>query len=721
MSRSQFKFLRRVRIHDGECGAVARALHHEVKIQSLPAAIEKVSMATKERKVMSSKTFFKRIAISAIAALGFGMLSVAPSQATVTSHTLTIDAAADSIEVNESATAVLTHSFVNLGYIGDSVTITGIVTSSNAGTAGRINLRVTDSYTSVANDASLANSPYYAPSAAYTAAVDDSSTSLYAASDRRDSASRSTITISSRVADRSLGTQLSVDAYNFTAAGTYTISFFTNVSSGAAAFSGTNTPSVTWTVTVTEPTRTAAANSSVTLRTGAISSDSGNFWAGTREGGDSGTVAAATSSATDVTEEFSLIVLQKSSVATNTARESYTVTVSGEAYVTDAGTTVSTRPTANSGGLKSVRMAVATAGTATRVEIWSTGTAGTATVTVTTDSGLVLGTKTLTFHGTIAGIEKVATYKNVIRSGVTTGSTSVIAVKAVDSAGRGVTGVSIAGVSSNLNAIASGTCTDNISYAGTAADVSTRDGTFFCDLTQSVSSASGQAATITWRVLKYLSTTEYWTVTQDVTMGGAFSTFTIKTDKATYEPGENMVITVTAKDASGNTPYDLQDGPTLAVNKQTGGTCTIGSLLGGVATSSGRDALGDVVDAKRCFAPAASGKFIISGQDAQTVPATVTATATIGDDAATAAAAAATDAALEAIDAANAATDAANLAAEAADAATVAAEEARDAADAATAAVEALATEVATLMAALKAQITTLANTVAKIAKKVKA
>jgi hypothetical protein len=88
---------------------------------------------------------------------------------------------------------------------------------------------------------------------------------------------------------------------------------------------------------------------------------------------------------------------------------------------------------------------------------------------------------------------------------------------------------------------------------------------------------------------------------------------------------------------------------------------------------------------------------------------------------ANASAEAAADAAAEAIDAANAATDAANLAAEAADAATVAAEEARDAADAATAAVEELATQVATLMAALKAQITTLANTVAKIAKKVKA
>ena len=31
MTSSEFSFLRRVRIHGGECGAVARALHHEVE------------------------------------------------------------------------------------------------------------------------------------------------------------------------------------------------------------------------------------------------------------------------------------------------------------------------------------------------------------------------------------------------------------------------------------------------------------------------------------------------------------------------------------------------------------------------------------------------------------------------------------------------------------------------------------------------------------------
>jgi len=120
---SNLKFLRRVRIHGRECGAVARALPHKIEANPLSAADKKVLSTTNERKVMSKTTFFKRIALTAIAALGFGMLSVAPSNATVTSHTLTIDAAADTINLGESATATLTHQFVNLGSSVDSVII----------------------------------------------------------------------------------------------------------------------------------------------------------------------------------------------------------------------------------------------------------------------------------------------------------------------------------------------------------------------------------------------------------------------------------------------------------------------------------------------------------------------------------------------------------------------------------------------------------------------
>ena len=79
---SPFKFLRRVRIHGRECGAVARALHHEVKSFSLPAVGENVSFTTNERKTMSTKTStLKRIAQTAVVALLGGLMSVVAAPA----------------------------------------------------------------------------------------------------------------------------------------------------------------------------------------------------------------------------------------------------------------------------------------------------------------------------------------------------------------------------------------------------------------------------------------------------------------------------------------------------------------------------------------------------------------------------------------------------------------------------------------------------------------
>jgi len=79
---SPFKFLRRVRIHGGECGAVARALHHKVKGLSLYQADSgKALGSTHERKQMSTKTTLKRIALVAVSALSFGMLSLVTTPA----------------------------------------------------------------------------------------------------------------------------------------------------------------------------------------------------------------------------------------------------------------------------------------------------------------------------------------------------------------------------------------------------------------------------------------------------------------------------------------------------------------------------------------------------------------------------------------------------------------------------------------------------------------
>jgi len=82
MNTSRFKFPRRVRIHGGECGAVARALHHEAKILSLPAVEENVFFTTNERKSMSTKTsLLKRIAQTAVVALVGGLLSIVAAPA----------------------------------------------------------------------------------------------------------------------------------------------------------------------------------------------------------------------------------------------------------------------------------------------------------------------------------------------------------------------------------------------------------------------------------------------------------------------------------------------------------------------------------------------------------------------------------------------------------------------------------------------------------------
>jgi flagellin-like hook-associated protein FlgL len=179
------------------------------------------------------------------------------------------------------------------------------------------------------------------------------------------------------------------------------------------------------------------------------------------------------------------------------------------------------------------------------------------------------------------------------------------------------------------------------------------------------------------------------------------------TNKATYEPGERMIITYKALDASGNKVYDGVATGTPNASKSVQG-------LAGGEFVNGELIYGDGASTEFQYAPTVSGPFTLTLVTGTATGATISGTATVGDDAATTAAAAAGDAAAEATDAANAATDAANAAAEAADAATAAAQDAADA-------VAALSTSVSAMVDALRKQITSLTNLVIKIQKKVRA
>jgi hypothetical protein len=350
-------------------------------------------------------------------------------------------------------------------------------------------LSVIDSYTSAGNDGTEANSPRYSfggEAARQEGKIGDSltvsgsgvtsdGTNWIGVRDRNQTylstnfasvggGARDSITITAGAADsatvgtanRNNGTVFELKLYNPTRAGTYVVSVYTLTSeSGATAVSAT--PTVSWTVTVTEPSRKAEASSTVTLRQGDPTTTSP--FDGTAQGTDSQTIAAATDDDTDLTAEFSLFVVQKSLTSTTTAAESYTVSVSGEAYVSATDTA---RPTAGN-GLKGLTMAHQTPSStvATQVYIWSTGNAGTATITATTASGLLLGTKTVTFYGDVAKLEiNSTTYdRSIVRAGGFT-SPTLFFVKATDAAGNTVQDVNPTIVSSDVSVITSGSCTD---------------------------------------------------------------------------------------------------------------------------------------------------------------------------------------------------------------------------------------------------------------------
>ena len=659
---------------------------------------------------MSTTTTIKRVALVAVAALGFGMLSVVPSSAAVVANTLTIDSATDSITLGESAPAVLTSGFVTTN-VSDSVTITAIKTSGNAVNAGTVRIGLSDSSTSASVTAGLAaTSPDYN----YTSVSGTSALALLAGTvgERPDS-----LTVAStQGANRSVNSTFAVTLQSPAAAGTYVIQFYmTTSNSGAATVASTTV--VTWTVTVAAADSTAVGSSTSTIRSGAATAAQG-----TTATTDSTVVASKSS--TRATQDATIYIVQKNAAAatltggTDALRgESMTVTVSGGVAWVTTGTSA-TRPTSGT-------VATLANGGSNAIYVWSNGTAGVATITTTTYSGLLIGTETVTFTGAVTKLavtksyNTMTNYGSIVRSGGKT-SGNLVEITATDAGARPIDGLTLTCVSGDATVITG--CTVTAAADGT--------GEYFLAFTSAANSTSGKKATVTVRTVDPAVTTStaYLTTTVDLTLGGVVATevITLHDDKlalkSTFAPGEGMVIAITAKDASGNPVYDGALSPNLTANKQLGGLGSLGSgsYYGGQYLSRTTSA-GVVLQPYNLFAPAAPGAFTISGLSGNATASLISVTATVSDDGATAAAKAAsdvaqaaTDAAAEATDAANAATDAANAAAEAADAATAAAQDAADA-------VAALSAQVASLISGLKAQLTSLTNLVIKIQKKVKA
>ena len=427
------------------------------------------------------------------------------------------------------------------------------------------------------------------------------------------------------------------------------------------------------------------------------------------------TVAGVNCSRTAGTQCANILVSVKdtNNVALNQASISATITGPGLMGFAADGTTATT---AASGRVIATSSSVVLTANSGVIAVWPDGTSGAATITISSGT-VVLATKTINFYGTVAKLTATQNLKVARASAagaelgtssasatwLTTATTPAVYIVATDSTGVIVPGLTVTALSNSPAVIVSGAVTEDDATAGDGS------GYYNASVTSAPGGTSGASGTVTFRTL--LSTGAY--VSTDAitfTLGGSLATMTLTLDKATYAPGESMIVTRTAKDSAGNPVYDGVASPAVIFTKAVGGTAPAAGAFasGASASSSSRPTV---------FAPSTAGAFearasytsAVTGATTQ-----LTATATVGDDAASAASQAAADAAAEATDAANAATDAANAAAEAADAATAAAQDAADA-------VAALSTAVSAMVSDLKKQITALTNLVIKIQKKVKA
>ena len=366
------------------------------------------------------------------------------------------------------------------------------------------------------------------------------------------------------------------------------------------------------------------------------------------------------------------------------------------------------------------------------------GLAGTATVTIAVN-GIVVRTFAATFTGTavkivltainsVVGVGAAASLlpTALVATGVTA-NTNALEVQEFDANGNAVstTGNTIT-VTPASSAVATTGAFDTAA-AYTLGDIS--GGTTTSPSVVGVSVNGVAAGTTTFTATDSTNTLTSAAVSVRVS-GATPTTVVLATDSTTYAAGGAGTLTTTLSDAAGTVPagtYVVFTGQASASYALTVGASSLpgaaaavtGNLVGPIqAVLVGQVKVNDAGVYSSAFnAPISDATGVTVSATASATTITVTPAMFDVSSGASAAANAATDAANEATDAANAATDAANAAADSADAATQAAQDAGDKASAALAAVTALSIQVTTVLA----KVAALSALLVRIIKKVKA
>jgi len=578
----------------------------------------------------------KKVAVVAVASLGFGLLSVVPANSATITGTIT----SINLKTVTSAPTAGSAVAVNFGLVkpaqtvanGDQIQFQAALTSVPSGGS-----------TSVTSSISLGGtgSATYPDGWSGTAAV---VTAGGVGGNVKLTASAQAITNTSAPGGTVTATATAGSgSFSFTppVAGTYVMTVWHDTGSSPNLTLDATEVSQTVSITVAAAASTAYSN---TLST-AYAIDGDGTAAGTSNT-DVQPVIGTKAVANAPVGSIAIALKNAQGAASGGAlTNTLNASVSGSGFIKWAATGTST-PSATGCTSATERSADLTATSAANtLYICGDSTSGTATITIrVTDAdgaAYVLKKQTVTFFGSVAKLTATTTYSIGKAGGGTVGvktaartaSTVIpaVVIKATDADGYPVTGLTIQAVSDSaavVNTDLSSAC--NADTPNDAADAnlysSGGQGFYNCEIVTPTSAASGNKANLTFRVADPLSSTGgYLTAVVPVTIGGSVKTTTLTLNKSAYVAGEGIVYTITGVDSSGNPAWDGSSavGDTATSNKPLSGTypSTARKLVAGKYVSSST--------APSLFAPATPGSFtitVLDGAGASYVSATATVT-----------------------------------------------------------------------------------------------
>jgi len=453
---------------------------------------------------MSTKTNFKRIALVAVAALGLGVLSSVPSQATINTDYITVTAATASQKIAETYTSTVPT--VTVGFLAsaaniDSMSITASLVSGPTTSASLPVLRVIETSNALVLTDATARAEGYAESSNVRI-----STEAVAAGQ-----AYATFAVYLNGSGSSTTTAPTV-------AGTYVVRITPTTKLGAAWSSiGTSTfKDVTITVA-------ALDNAATTLSSFYIQQGAGYKTGATTDS----SVSVVSTASTTAAAQFQYVQKNAGSVSLNSGSyigESMTVTITGAGTLGSSATT----PTP-------VGRSITVKNTDT-IAVFADGTSGTGTIVIKgATSGTTLATKTVSFFSST-----VATITSGLVASVIGSSGAAVYGVAKDANGNSIgTSTSVYAYSSDLTVI---------SDSGTACAWVAADGVAYCTLT----GLKDGTAKITLKKTNAATGTEISSTPVEVRVSmQPIASFKLTLDKATYAPNEKATLKVIAYDAAG--------------------------------------------------------------------------------------------------------------------------------------------------------------------------